>query len=69
MIFPILIKRFFLPLVQDGGPCDLCYGAGKNASGNADNLVSRRIGRFSTKLSLEDICNEVVGECDLLFSI
>ena len=41
----------------------------KNASGNADNLVSRHIGRFSTKLSLEDICNEVVGECDLLFSI
>ena len=37
----------------------------KNTSGNADNLASGHIGRFSTKLSLADICNKLVGECEL----
>ena len=41
----------------------------RNESGNAENLVSRRIGRFNNKLSLEDICNEVIGESDLDRSI
>ena len=37
----------------------------RNESGNAENLVSRCIGRFGNKLSLDDICNEVIGESDL----
>ena len=37
----------------------------RNKSGNAENLVSRCIGRFGNKLSLDDICNEVIGESDL----
>ena len=41
----------------------------RNESGNAENLVSRRIGRFNNKLSLEDICDEVVGKSDLDRSI
>ena len=30
----------------------------RNESGNAENLVSRRIGRFSNKLSLEDMVKD-----------
>ena len=37
----------------------------RNESLNAENLVSRCIGRFGNKLSLDDICNEVIGESDL----
>ena len=60
---------FSVPLVQHGRPCCLHDGANlfliRNESGNAENLVSRCIGRFGNYLSLDNICNEVIGESDL----
>ena len=36
----------------------------KNHNNNLENLISKRIGRFNHKLTLEDICNKVLGELD-----
>ena len=36
----------------------------KNHNNNLENLISKRIGRFNHKLTLEDICNEVLVELD-----
>ena len=30
-----------------------------------ENLISKQIGRFNHKLTLEDICNEVLGDSEL----
>ena len=37
----------------------------KNHNDNLENLISKRIGRFNHKLTLEDICNEVLGDSEL----
>ena len=37
----------------------------KNHNNNLENLISKRIGRFNHKLTLEDICNEVLGDSEL----
>ena len=37
----------------------------KNHNNNFENLISKRIGRFNHKLTLEDICNEVLGDSEL----
>ena len=37
----------------------------KNHNNNLDNLISKRIRRFNHKLTLEDICNEVLGDSEL----
>ena len=37
----------------------------KNHNNNLENLISKRIGQFNHKLTLEDICNEVLGDSEL----
>ena len=37
----------------------------KNHNNHLENLISKRIGRFNHKLTLEDICNEVLGDSEL----
>ena len=37
----------------------------KNHNNNLENLISKQIGRFNHKLTLEDICNEVLGDSEL----
>ena len=37
----------------------------RNHNNNLENLISKRIGQFNHKLTLEDICNEVLGDSEL----
>ena len=42
-------------LIQYGRSCRLRIGSIKNHNKNLENLISKRIGRFNHKLTLEDI--------------
>ena len=37
----------------------------KNHNNNLENLISKQIGQFNHKLTLEDKCNEVLGDSEL----
>ena len=37
----------------------------KNHNNNLENPISKRIGRFNHKLTLEEICYEVLGDSEL----
>ena len=41
----------------------------KNHNNNLENLISKRIGQFNHKLTLEDIRNEVLGVSELVPSV
>ena len=51
-------------LIQYGGSCRVSVGI-KNHNNNLENLISKGIRRFNHKLTLEDICNEVLGDSEL----